>query len=232
MHASVVSLLVLLSSAALALPNPELDISAIPSEVLYYYRFHQIPLSVYTYTDGLTLDLLHGHHNKVAVDMTCGPSYPGICPSVQWYCDRDMSKCRGKEVIGMTCNSDEACYSGICGPNNMCLRPKGQFGSTCTDHSQCASGLVCRYGKYNRDHLECLDKGNKLYGSSCTNNRDCEHPFICNEMTVGGGENICSLPEDLTGSSACIGDGELCGSNGQCCSGKCQMKGIMPLCAA
>ncbi|KAJ5368391.1 uncharacterized protein N7496_008151 [Penicillium cataractarum] len=239
MHTSAATLLTLLIPATLAIPriltqNSGIDASMIPSEVLYYYRYHHIPLDVYI--DGLTNDMLLDEDQdavtKAINEMACGPNKLNTCPSLQWYCNPDMGRCNIKKLIGEMCDSDNSCFSGNC--RSRCMKPDGQFGARCIDDTRCAPGLVCRYGLYNRDHRQCLNKRNRIYGVSCTDNNDCENPLVCNEVTIGGARNICSLQEDLTGSVTCINNGELCGADSQCCSNKCQVTATsrMPRCMA
>jgi hypothetical protein len=238
MHTSVATLLTLLIPATLAIPrvHPDMDVDVpiIPSEVLYYYRYHHIPLDVYV--NGLTNDLLLGENqnavNSAIADMTCGPNKLHACPPLQWYCNPDLGKCDAKKLIGEPCANPDSCLSGVC--HSMCAKPEGQFGAKCMDDSHCNPGLVCRHGLYNRDHMQCLDKVDRFYGVSCTMNDDCDRPLVCNEVTVGGAKNICSLPEDRTGDIMCINNGELCGADSQCCSSKCQVMATsrMPRCIA
>ncbi|KAJ5438749.1 uncharacterized protein N7458_009747 [Penicillium daleae] len=239
MHTLFTTLVTLLIPAALAAPrithpNSDIDISVIPSEVLYYYRFHHIPLDVYI--DGLREEILLNETQDAVINaisnVTCGPNEIGVCPSPQWYCDPDVGKCRLKKLIGDGCQRDDSCFSGIC--HSRCIKPERQFGAKCMDDTHCNPGLVCRYGLYNRDHRQCLDKMNRFYGVACTDNSDCDTPLVCNEVTVGGAKNICSLQEDLTGAVTCMGNGEFCGADSQCCSNKCQVTATsrMPRCMA
>ncbi|CEJ59346.1 hypothetical protein PMG11_07974 [Penicillium brasilianum] len=238
MHTSIASLLTLLIPATLAIPrispdNSGLDASVIPSEVLYYYRYHHIPLDVYMHglTNNMLLDEDQDAETKAINEMACGPEKLRTCPSLQWYCNADMGKCSIKKLIGERCDSDISCFSGNC--QSKCIKSDGQFGATCIDDSHCNPGLVCRYGLYNRDHRQCLDTMNSFYGVSCTDNNDCESPLVCNEATIGGAKNICRLPEDLTG-VACVNNGDLCGADSQCCSNKCRVTATsrMPRCMA
>lgn len=239
MHTSVAAWFPLLISIVLAAPtiliNPDVEDSYIPSEVLYYYQYNHIPLSVYV--KGMINEILFGEDQDTVtrdiMDMTCGPNELHVCSLEEWYCNPEVGKCRRKEVIGEGCHNDNSCFSGLCDLSTAkCAKSQGQFGSKCTDDSHCNSGLVCRYGLYNRDHKECLDKVERFYGVACSDNNDCDNPLVCNKVTVGGGRNICSMPEDLTGSVTCITDGELCGGDEQCCSSRCQVRATsrMPRC--
>ncbi|EPS28752.1 hypothetical protein PDE_03698 [Penicillium oxalicum 114-2] len=241
MHSTIASLLGLAISMALALPgvSPLLktEESIIPSSVLYYYRYNSIPLSLY----GNQL-MTESHRETEAMvsnlilNMTCNPAENRLCPPGPWYCDSERGKCTVRAVLGDMCTSDDACFSGNC--RSRCSVLPGHYGASCTGDSQCDSGMVCRQGANSQGERRCLDRVEGMYGLSCTKHSDCESPLSCNEIDLGGMRRMCSVAEDLvrpmhlTGTMWCFKDGEFCGGDMQCCSGRCHrtMTSVIPRC--
>ncbi|KAJ5485066.1 hypothetical protein N7539_005054 [Penicillium diatomitis] len=188
MHHALLSFLGL-APAILALPSvfPPVQVgqSVIPPDTLYYYRYNRIPLSLYG-NELMTETFRHSEAmmSNMIKDFTCIANDKSICPSERWYCNSEKNKCMQKALIGETCRSDDACFSGYC--RSRCSIRPGHFGAGCTDDNQCSSGLVCRRDSHHQNELRCLDRSDNGYGLAfiCLDAwRQLEVPFF---QTVTG----------------------------------------------
>ncbi|KAJ5673800.1 hypothetical protein N7462_009239 [Penicillium macrosclerotiorum] len=224
-RASIVATLAVLAPATLSRATPltgQLNLDTIPEEVSYFYKEQNVPLSLFTERYDSNFDFR-------TRQLSCGQDRLGDCPPLQSFCYQPMKRCMVKGIIGMKCNSNDSCFSGLCGQDGLCERPKGQFGTLCTEQSDCNSDLVCRISRFDPDSTRCLDKRARGVGDVCKNDNDCDRPLTCKETKLPDGRSICTLARE--DSQKCMNAGMLCGSGSQCCSGRCMLSGIMPSCA-
>jgi hypothetical protein len=100
--------------------------------------------------------------------------------------------------LAIACGKHNGAHSD--GSNNSDGTNCSAFGATCNIGTDCCSG-VCANGMCGTDPTACARAG-----APCTANTDC-----CTTSCVN---NQCSANQ-------CTADGQTCGNDGECCSGKC-----------
>lgn len=100
-----------------------------------------------------------------------------------------------KKILGSDCIESPECNSNYCDVNNKCsIAIKGTkgFGYTCTDTTECKSGLYCDV-----DNLcnTTTATGDKPWGYSCGDSSECQSGF-CDPL-----DNTCSTPNNGSGTA-------------------------------
>lgn len=92
---------------------------------------------------------------------------------------------------GNQCSNDNSCASSRC-ENGVCMVKEG-LGGSCTDHTDCESGLTCRYDQCKKDP-----------GSECVGADDCHFGDCDNNVCPACGAGAYRYPEGESASSVCV----------------------------
>jgi hypothetical protein len=171
---------------------------------------------------------------------TCdtGLCMPGSDPCPDQGCDEDLDEC-----VPLVCDNDGTCESGedchdcpgdcisgsssaSCG-NGVCEIGAGEDCISCSQDCNGKlggkpSGRYCCGDGAGTNPVGCGDP--RCTGSGNTCSTGAGEPYCCGDGTCGGAETAsnCAVDCDPGGGGECLPQGEVCSSNGDCCSNLCK----------
>jgi len=149
------------------------------------------------------------------------------------------SRCRATAALGEACDDITGCTMGVCdfsGTPPTCA-PLRTVGGTCSDASECATGLLCSIEGACRvpatSGAPCMSTGcatglacvsdscrpAPTAGQPCSDVGTCAAGLGC---LVGSGAPVCGAPRAI--GDACLGGTLECGTNGSCEGSLCVLR--------
>ena len=106
--------------------------------------------------------------------------------------------------VGRSCSRNAQCETANCSAKGICQ---------CANDPDCGSGRYCKLGTLDWGANECTPR--KTEGESCSEDRQCGAPAVCNGKPLGKCVTLASVP--LGGS---------CARDAQCTTGSCDNNGV------